>query len=165
MALANSTLQAVSLKLLWRRYGTLPEQLKSRSPSLVDMCQELFTWLPQCLTQWEAGQEDWVLSVILDTLETCLAMLESGITKNVSEIQKSNAMSQISQISEWSKTLALQNGLPPMTTNTNIYSVEDLVVVAKKIEASASPHGPVMTTMVNIAAIKECTLCFPSQAD
>ncbi|MCJ1381820.1 hypothetical protein MMC17_004931 [Xylographa soralifera] len=164
VSLAKSTLRAVSLKLLWRRCDALPEQLKSRSPSLIDTCQELFEWLPQCLTQWEAGQEDWVLTVILDTLETCLAMLESGLFKAVSEIQKSNTLSQINQISEWSKTLALQKSLPLISTNTTVYSIEDLVVAAKKIEAGLSPQGPVMTTMVNIAAIKEFTTVRARQA-
>ena len=88
-------------------------------------------------------------------------MLESGLSKTVSEVQKSNALSQMSQISEWSKTLTLQKDLPLKSTNTTGYSIEDLVVAAKKIEASISLNGQMMTTMANIAAIKECMLQDP----
>ncbi|MCJ1389850.1 hypothetical protein MMC18_002707 [Xylographa bjoerkii] len=156
-ALAKSILKAVSLKLLWRHYNDLPKMLKSSSPSLIDMCQELFEWLPQCLAQWRAGQENWVLSVVLDILETCLAMLESGLSNTVTDIRQSNALSQINQLSEWTKALTLQKSPPSTLEEMNIYSVEDLVVVAKKIEASISPDGQVTTAMVNIAAIEEFT--------
>ncbi|MCJ1281448.1 hypothetical protein MMC26_000767, partial [Xylographa opegraphella] len=155
VALARYSLRAVSQKLLWRRYDALPEQLKVRSPSLLDTSQELFGWLPNCLTQWEAGQEDWVLSVFFDVLEICLAMLNSGLFQTLSELHKSNVLSQINQMCESSKKLMSQKGLPQLSTNTTSHSIENLVVVAKKIEASLSSHGLVMSTTAITASINE----------
>ena len=125
---------------------------------MIDMCQKLFEWLPQCLAQWQAGREDWVLGIVLDILGTCLAIVGSSLSRTLSETRKSNFLSQISQVSDLAKTLTLPESIPTSSTKTSIYSIEDLVVISKRIEASISTHGQIMTTLLNIAAINECML-------